>query len=201
MSFPLCIGEAPGKSVSKRSPHPQLITTQGVGTKMDVQALDTVKLAKTKPGVADKRAERMVARHHQNVVDLLTRFRMKLEERSAPESWTRMTTSWVLTLADVCDALGLDEQEKVDVLGQAGQIAFSEMLDTRAILPEGCPLNRRQMQALHHARQHGVITQGAYRHIYPHLSSETLRLDLADMVTRGLLHRHGNCRGTYYTVA
>jgi len=46
----------------------------------------------------------------------------------------------VLILADLCDVLGLDAPEKARVLGQTGQDAIAELLETRVTLcptPEG----------------------------------------------------------------
>ena len=60
------------------------------------------------------------------------------------------------------------------------------------------PLNERQMKALNYLSKTERITNGEYQQLCPYVSSETLRLDLADLVVRGLLEKHGRCRGTYY---
>jgi hypothetical protein len=169
--------------------------------KMDQQAVTSMVLVKTGPSLAERWARRVAARHHRNVITRLAHFREAVAADMAPEPWTMSDAPMVLTLADVCDALGLDEQEKALVLGESGQAALAEILESRvAVHPEQL-LNARQMTALKYARRHGAINQGAYRQLYPDFSSETLRLDLADLVARGLMHKHGNCRGTYYTVA
>jgi ATP-dependent DNA helicase RecG len=59
-------------------------------------------------------------------------------------------------------------------------------------------MNERQMKALEHIQQHGSITNGDYRGLCPHVGAETLRLDLADMVARGILLKIGDKRGTRY---
>lgn len=59
-------------------------------------------------------------------------------------------------------------------------------------------MNERQMRALAHVREFGRITNRDYRTICPNVSPETLRLDLADLVDRGLLLKVGDKRGTYY---
>jgi len=59
-------------------------------------------------------------------------------------------------------------------------------------------MNERQMRALAHVREFGRITNRDYRIICPNVSPETLRLDLADLVDRGLLLKVGDKRGTYY---
>lgn len=168
---------------------------------MNVQALDMRTLAKTGPSVGDRWEHLLATRHQHNLVAKLIRFRETLEAEMAPEPWTQVEAPLLLTLSDICDALALGTQEKAEVLGQEGQGALTEALDSHVTLSEERPLNPRQAQELKYARRHGVITQGVCRQLYPKLSSETLRLDLADLVTRGLLRRHGNCRGTYYTVA
>lgn len=156
-------------------------------------------LVKVGPSLAE-RCERLINhRHRAAVVARLTRFREATETELAPEPWTLLQAPLVLLLADVCDALGLSEEEKDAVLGEVGQSALNTLLETPVTVRSERLLNERQVQALRYVRQHGVINQGVYRQLYPHLSSETLRLDLADLVTRGLLHKHGNCRGTYYT--
>ncbi len=59
-------------------------------------------------------------------------------------------------------------------------------------------MNERQMRALAHVREFGRITNRDYRAVCPNVSPETLRLDLADLVEKGLLLKVGDKRGTYY---
>lgn len=59
-------------------------------------------------------------------------------------------------------------------------------------------LNERQLQALAYVREHGHIASRDYQELCPHVTPETLRLDLADMVHRGILLRIGAKKGTYY---
>ncbi len=59
-------------------------------------------------------------------------------------------------------------------------------------------MNERQLKALEFVQQQGGITNGDYRQLCPHVGAETLRLDLADMVTRGILLKIGDKRGTRY---
>jgi ATP-dependent DNA helicase RecG len=59
-------------------------------------------------------------------------------------------------------------------------------------------MNERQLKALNHLRERGSITNRDYQTLCPHVSSETLRLDLKDLVDRGVLLRVGAKRGTYY---
>jgi len=58
--------------------------------------------------------------------------------------------------------------------------------------------NERQAKALAFIQQNGRITNRDYQTLCPDVSPETLRLDLVDMVERGVLLKIGQKRGTYY---
>ena len=62
-------------------------------------------------------------------------------------------------------------------------------------------INERQAKALRYAREHGELDLGIYRELCPFWSDETLRLDLAGLVARGLLVKSGHNRGTCYMLA
>jgi ATP-dependent DNA helicase RecG len=59
-------------------------------------------------------------------------------------------------------------------------------------------MSERQMRALAHVREFGRITNRDYRIVCPNVSPETLRLDLSDLVDKGLLLKVGDKKGTYY---
>jgi ATP-dependent DNA helicase RecG len=59
-------------------------------------------------------------------------------------------------------------------------------------------MNERQARALTYVQEHGRITNREYRTLCPDVSSETLRLDLVDLVDRGILLKIGAKKGTYY---
>jgi ATP-dependent DNA helicase RecG len=59
-------------------------------------------------------------------------------------------------------------------------------------------MNERQAKALTYVQEHGRITNREYRELCPDLSPETLRLDLVDLVDRGILLKVGAKKGTYY---
>lgn len=59
-------------------------------------------------------------------------------------------------------------------------------------------VTERQAKALNYVETRGRITNSEYRELCPGLSAETLRLDLAELVDRGLLLKIGAKRGTYY---
>jgi len=59
-------------------------------------------------------------------------------------------------------------------------------------------MNERQTKAIAYVNEHGSISNREYRDICPSVSSETLRLDLLDLVERGLLLKIGSKKGTHY---
>ena len=59
-------------------------------------------------------------------------------------------------------------------------------------------MNERQAKALTYVQEHGRVTNREYRRFCPDVSAETLRLDLADLVERGVLLKIGDKKGTYY---
>jgi ATP-dependent DNA helicase RecG len=59
-------------------------------------------------------------------------------------------------------------------------------------------MNERQSKALAYLQQNGRITNREYQKLCPDVSPETLRLDLVDLVERGILLKVGRKRGTYY---
>lgn len=59
-------------------------------------------------------------------------------------------------------------------------------------------MNERQAKALSYVQENGRITNREYRSLCPDVTAETLRLDLADLVERGILLKIGAKKGTYY---
>jgi len=59
-------------------------------------------------------------------------------------------------------------------------------------------MNERQAKALEYLQRHGRITNREYRALCPDVSAETLRLDLKDLVDKGVLLKIGDKKGTYY---
>ena len=163
---------------------------------MDVYEMRMMKVG---PSLRERAEQFIAGQHHQAVVNRLCRFREGLEAEMTPEPWTALEASAVAILADVCGALHLTPAEKAKVLGDDGQAAQDDILAER-IQPQK-RLNERQRQALAEAQQRGHVTNGDLRRVYPEVTAETLRLDLVDLVQRGLLQRQGRCRGTVYTAA
>lgn len=163
--------------------------------------LSGMKVVKVGPSLRE-RLERWVAGvHHVTVVGHLQRFREELEREMEPEPWTHLEAPMVLLLSDVCDALALSADERSIILGQQGERALAEVLETRVTPRSHGSPRERQAKALAHVQEHGKINMSAYRQLCPGLSDETLRLDLVNLVRRGLLVKNGAKRGTHYTLA
>jgi len=84
----------------------------------------------------------------------------------------------------------------VTLQGRAESEAQLPGVDTSEWLRQG--LNDRQIAGLLFLAEHRRITNREYRELRPEVSDETVRRDLADLVTRGLLLRIGDRRGAYY---
>lgn len=59
-------------------------------------------------------------------------------------------------------------------------------------------LNERQIKAIQFLRQNTRITNKDLRDICPDVTAETLRLDMADLVDKGVVIKIGDKRGTFY---
>ncbi len=80
---------------------------------------------------------------------------------------------------------------------------FSDATGERTALPDlssfaGLGLNSRQQAALAHTARNKRITSREYQELCSDVHSETLRRDLADLVSRGILIKVGDKRATYY---
>ncbi len=65
-------------------------------------------------------------------------------------------------------------------------------------IPDGMTMNERQAKVLTYVQQKGRIRNREYQELCPDVTPETLRLDLVDLVERGILLKIGEKRGTYY---
>jgi ATP-dependent DNA helicase RecG len=59
-------------------------------------------------------------------------------------------------------------------------------------------LNERQIKAIQYLRQYGRITNREFRDLCTDVSGETLRLDMADLVDKGVVVKIGDKKGTSY---
>jgi ATP-dependent DNA helicase RecG len=109
------------------------------------------------------------------------------------------------------EELGLGIDRMMEVMEQAGHLppsfdarpySFAVTLYNsreRQVVPDWVRnTNHRQSRALQYIRDKGSITNREYRTLCQGVSAETLRLDLADMVERGILLKVGSKKGTYY---
>jgi ATP-dependent DNA helicase RecG len=74
-------------------------------------------------------------------------------------------------------------------------------VQTRLIISQKMPeltMNERQAKVLAFLQQNQRIRNREYQELCPDVTPETLRLDLADLVERGVLLKIGEKRGTYY---
>lgn len=79
-------------------------------------------------------------------------------------------------------------------------VIFKNLQDRKPIAApiKELSMNERQAKALAYLQQNGRITNREYQKLCPVVSSETLRLDMVDLVERGILLKIGEKRGTYY---
>ncbi len=111
------------------------------------------------------------------------------------------------------EELGLGIDRMIEVMEQAGHsppkfdarpYSFALALHNERKhpkLPEWARnTNHRQARALQYIRENGSIANREYRMLIQDVSAETLRLDLADMVEKGILVKVGAKKGTYYVL-
>ena len=61
-------------------------------------------------------------------------------------------------------------------------------------------MNERQIRAIQYLKESGRITNREYDELCSDVSPETLRLDLNDLVEKGLVMKIGDKKGRYYTL-
>lgn len=111
------------------------------------------------------------------------------------------------------EELGLGIDRMLEVMEQAGHsppkfdarpYSFAVALHNERSQPElpewSRDTNHRQARALQYIRESGSITNREYRGLIQSVSAETLRLDLVDLVEKGILTRIGAKKGTYYVL-
>jgi ATP-dependent DNA helicase RecG len=78
-------------------------------------------------------------------------------------------------------------------------VRLHNLRERRPVVPRWpTNMNERQMKAVTYMDQHGRITNRDYQQLCPDVNPETLRLDLVDLVDKGLLLKIGEKKGTYY---
>jgi ATP-dependent DNA helicase RecG len=109
------------------------------------------------------------------------------------------------------EELGLGIDRMIEVMEQAGHsppkfdarpYSFAVTLHNERKKPKPPEwtrnTNHRQARALQYIRESGSITNREYRSLIHGVSAETLRLDLVDMVDKGILIKVGSKKGTHY---
>ena len=109
------------------------------------------------------------------------------------------------------EELGLGIDRMIEEMTQAGHapplfkaqphsftVILSNIKERRATPVWEKTMNERQAHALSYLRERGQITSREYQQLCPDVSPETLRLDLVDLVDRGVILRIGAKKGTYY---
>ena len=109
------------------------------------------------------------------------------------------------------EELGLGIDRMIEEMLQAGHpaptfratpysftVSLANVRERRGIPAWQRSMNERQLRAMQYVREQGSITNREYRVLCPDVSAETLRLDLVDLVERGLLLKVGAKKGTYY---
>lgn len=109
------------------------------------------------------------------------------------------------------EELGLGIDRMIEEMTQAGHapplfkaqphsftVILSNIKERRATPVWEKTMNERQARALSYLRERGQITSREYQQLCPDVSPETLRLDLVDLVDRGVVLRIGAKKGTYY---
>jgi ATP-dependent DNA helicase RecG len=109
------------------------------------------------------------------------------------------------------EELGLGIDRMIEEMVDAGQppptfratpYSFTVVLQARKVRAATYQwerrMNERQTKAVAFVQENGSITNREYRSLCPHVSAETLRLDLSDLVDKGILLKIGAKKGTYY---
>jgi ATP-dependent DNA helicase RecG len=109
------------------------------------------------------------------------------------------------------EELGLGIDRMIEVMEKAGHkppsfdarpysfaVTLFNQREQQALPQWARSTNHRQTKALEYIRNNGSITNREYRSLCQGVSAETLRLDLVDMVDKGILVKLGSKKGTYY---
>jgi ATP-dependent DNA helicase RecG len=98
-------------------------------------------------------------------------------------------------MIDYCREWGIPEPEFKHVTGDFVVTFFGKLTDKYY---EDMGLNERQIKAVRYVRKNNSITNREFRKLFPDLTRETLRKDLNDLVTKRILVKKGEKRGSFY---
>ncbi|NJN84621.1 MAG: hypothetical protein HC802_21600 [Caldilineaceae bacterium] len=86
-----------------------------------------------------------------------------------------------------------------DATNHRFSVTLYNLQDPSRVMPEWEQnMNERQIKAMEYVQREGTITNREYRELCSHVGAESLRLDLADLVNKGVLLKIGDKRGTRY---
>jgi len=108
------------------------------------------------------------------------------------EKWGTGTNDMI----NECVNWGLPEPE-FEFTGTSLVVTFRKAKLSEEIL-QTLSLNERQKKSLEYILINKKITNNDYRALFPNISGETARLDLIDLVNKGLLKKVGTTKGVYY---
>jgi len=98
-------------------------------------------------------------------------------------------------MIDYCREWGIPEPEFKHVTGDFVVTFFGKLTDKYY---EDMGLNERQIKVVTYVRKNNSITNREFRKLFPYLTRETLRKDLNDLVTKRILVKKGEKRGSFY---
>jgi len=98
-------------------------------------------------------------------------------------------------MIDYCREWGIPEPEFKHVTGDFVVTFFGKLTDKYY---DDLGLNERQIKAVTYVRKNNSITNREFRKLFPDLTRETLRKDLNDLVTKRILVKKGEKRGSFY---
>ena len=96
-----------------------------------LEGFETMRLVKVGPSLKERLGRWIAKQHHKAVIDRLRSLREGVERDMQPESWTALEAPMVLLLADVCDALSLDEAERAQLAAWARGPGADERRDSQ----------------------------------------------------------------------
>jgi len=109
------------------------------------------------------------------------------------EHWGTGTTR----IIELCKAQGLPEPEFVEQSGSFKVVFLKDPYTPERLQALG--LNERQIKAVLYVKEHGKITNREYRKLTA-ISDEGARLDLKQLVEKGILEARGGGRSTHYVL-
>ena len=107
---------------------------------------------------------------------------------------------------EICFAAGVGEAEsravrleiKLGVRRRRSEPDIPVGIHKYAVGVRSRPDPERQLRAVQHLQEHDRVTNREYRELCPGISGETARLDMVDLVEKGMLLKIGDKKGTYY---